>query len=167
MQKLLCVVLVITSVNLAYAETRPLPPIINNSSYANGASYVGRAPSNQPMLQMLGRIDSLKTEVQQLRGLVEQQNHEINNLKKRQQNIYADINARLQHLETGKATGSSSGGSYQNLAVPVAQRKPVTPPAKPKKNLKQKPVKKRLLIRGLRVLGRVNINWPLSVSLSS
>lgn len=136
MQKLLRVALVITSVNLAYAETRPLPPIINNSSYANGASYAGRAPSNQPMLQMLGRIDSLKTEVQQLRGLVEQQNHEINNLKKRQQNIYADINARLQHLETGKAIGSS--GRHENLAVPVAQRKPVTPPAKPKKKPKTK-----------------------------
>jgi tol-pal system protein YbgF len=136
MQKLLCVAWVVASTSLVYAETRPLPPIINNSSYANGASYAGRAPSNQPVLQMLGRIDNLQTEVQQLRGLVEQQNHEINNLKKRQQNIYADLNARLQHLETGKAIGSRS--HPENLAVPVAQRRPVTAPVKPKQKPKTK-----------------------------
>jgi len=136
MQKLFSLILATASISLAVAETRPLPPIINNSSYANGASYASRAPSNQPMLQMLGRIDSLQTEVRQLRGLLEQQKHEIDSLKKRQQNIYADINARLQHLETGKMIGATS---HENLAVPVAQRQPTHKVVKPKPKPKKKP----------------------------
>jgi len=79
----------------------PLPPIINHSSYANGAPYTGGAVS-KPVLEMLGRVERLQAEIQGLRGLVEQQTHEINNLKQRQQNSYTDIDARLQQLEGGE-----------------------------------------------------------------
>jgi cell division protein FtsB len=39
------------------------------------------------MLQMLGQIEALQTEIQKLRGMAEQQSHEINKLKQREQNI--------------------------------------------------------------------------------
>lgn len=127
--KKLSLVMGVCLVGIAQAEPRPLPPIINNSSYASGGAYSSRAPSNQPMLEMLGRVESLQTEIQQLRGLLEQQSNEINNLKKRQQNIYTDMNARLQYLETGRKV-SENVAEQENLAIPVAQRAKAIPPVK-------------------------------------
>jgi len=144
--KKLPLILALSAVSIAQAETRPLPPIINNSTYASGASYSGRATSNQPMLEMLGRVESLQTELQQLRGLVEQQNHEITNLKQRQKNIYADIDARIQRMETGRgvtAITTNPNSSVQgNLAVPAAQRKAAIEAAKPKPRVKSKKTEK-------------------------
>jgi len=140
--KKLPLIFALSAVSIVQAETRPLPPIINNSTYASGASYSGRATSNQPMLEMLGRVESLQTELQQLRGLVEQQNYEITNLKQRQKNIYADIDARIQRMETGRGTtaiSTSANSSVQgNLAVPAAQRKAAIEAAKPKPKVKSK-----------------------------
>ena len=91
--------------SVAYAEPKPLPPIINHSSYANGVAYSGNAAS-KPVLEMLARVERLQAEIQELRGLIEQQAHEISNLKKRQQNSYTDIDMRLQQLEAGGSVTS-------------------------------------------------------------
>jgi len=133
-------ILGLCGLSVAYAEPRPLPPIINNSTFANGAAYSSRSSASQPMLEMLGRVESLQTEIQQLRGLVEQQEHEISNLKKRQQNIYADINTRMQQLETGRVDVKNIS-QHENLAIPIAQRKAavaVKKPIKPKSRASEK-----------------------------
>ena len=106
------------SLSMACAEKGPLPPITNNSSYGNGAAYAERTSSNKAKLEMLGRVESLQTDVQQLRGLVEQQTHEISNLKKRQQKIYIDIDERLQQLETTTVVANNIS-EHDSLAVPV------------------------------------------------
>ena len=109
------------SLSVACAEsTRTLPPITNNSTYANGTPYSGAASSNQSMLEMLGRVESLQTEIHQLRGLVEQQSYEIDSLKKRQQNSYVDINERLQQLEALNGTTNSTS-EHKNVVTPVSQ----------------------------------------------
>ncbi|MCF7972114.1 MAG: tol-pal system protein YbgF [Methylococcaceae bacterium] len=136
----------LVAVTTVQAESRPLPPIINNSTYANGASYSSRA-ANQPMLDLLGRVDTLQAELQQLRGLMEQQNYEISNLKQRQQNIYADIDARLQRVETGQGASadistSTNVSSEENLAIPVAERNAAAEAAKPKPAVKSKETEK-------------------------
>lgn len=119
MKNLYLAVLCLQSITLAggaYAEPKQLPPIINNSTYASGASYSSQASSNQSMLEMLGQVESLQTEVQQLRGMVEQQGHEISNLKQRQQNIFSDLNARLQQLETGAGIPANTSGTATYVA---------------------------------------------------
>ncbi|MBE0470067.1 MAG: tol-pal system protein YbgF [Methyloprofundus sp.] len=145
--KNLPLILVLSIVNSVHAETRPLPPIINNSTYASGASYSSRATSNQPMLEMLARVESLQTELQQLRGLVEQQNYEMTTLKQRQQNIYADIDARLQRVETERGIAATVNtnaviSSQENLAIPAAQRNAAAEAAKPKPVVKSKETEK-------------------------
>ena len=151
----LTLLLALCIANVAYAEPRTLPPIINNSTYANGAAYSAKTASNQPMLQMLGQIEEMQTEIQKLRGMVEQQSHEIKMLKQREQNIYTDINMRLQQLES--AVGISVDTSKPHtlpapvkqsnitIATPVKQTqfKPATPiksvkPAKPVNTVKPK-----------------------------
>lgn len=123
--------------SMAYAEPRKLPPIINSSTYANGAAYAGQTSANQPMLEMLGRIDSQQTEIQKLRGLVEQQSHEINNLKQRQQNIYNDMNTRLQKLETGAGISVNAAKSGALTTSPRQSNTTVPTPVA----VKQTPVK--------------------------
>ena len=139
--KKLCLIISLCISGVAQAETRKLPPIINNSTYANGAAYSSQTSSNQPMLEMLGRVEALQIEVQQLRGMVEQQHHEINNLKQRQQNIYADMNTRLQQLETG--AGISVGTAKPAvLAAPTKHSKTPVPAPSSIKQTQVKPVKK-------------------------
>lgn len=106
----------------AYAESQKLPPVINNSTYANGAAYSNQASSNQPMLEMLGQIESLQVEVQMLRGLLEEQSHEIKKVTLRQQNIYTDINARLQQLESGAGISTAAAKTNSNVAPVMVER---------------------------------------------
>jgi len=110
---------------IAQAEPRPLPPIIDHSSYAQELGYKKQGSGNQATLGLLNQVTSLQADVRQLRGQLELQKHELDNLKKRQQSIYADINDRLQKLtpSNANAAGSTSVLSSGDLAVPIAQRK--------------------------------------------
>jgi len=113
--------------SVVQAEPRPLPPIINHSSYAQESAYKNQGSGNQATLGLLSQITSLQSEVQQLRGQLEQQKHELGNLKKRQQSIYADINDRLQKLTPANAAESTNILSSGDLAVPIAQRQTAVP----------------------------------------
>ncbi len=109
----------------AYAESRPLPPVIDNSVYQNGSAYGTAEPSNNVIYELLGRVEQLQREVQNLRGQVEEQGHVIEDLKKRQGNIYTDLDQRIQALTLpGQSTGSASAAVNQQSAKPVAEIQP-------------------------------------------
>lgn len=55
--------------------------------------------SGQSTIDLLNRIDDLQSEVQSLRGLVEQQAFQIEELKKRSRDQYVDLDSRLSRLE--------------------------------------------------------------------
>lgn len=82
-----------------FAEPDILPPIVDHSSYPQGTGYRKKAPV-KPIYEVLGRLDQLQEEVQQLRGQVEEQAHEIEVLKNQQQSMYSDLDKRLQKTET-------------------------------------------------------------------
>ncbi|WP_305906709.1 tol-pal system protein YbgF [Methylomarinum sp. Ch1-1] len=88
------------------AEPRSLPPVIDNSTYPGGAAYSSDAPSSNALYEVLGRLEQLQHEVQQLRGVVEEQAQAIENLKNRQSNIYSDLDQRLQALSSGSQEGA-------------------------------------------------------------
>ncbi len=101
MKKLLIIMLCVCSG--VYAESRKLPPVIDNSTYPGGSAYSSArtntsSPSSSGMYEIIGRLEQLQLEIQQLRGVVEEQSHTIKNLKKRQSNIYSDLDQRLQDL---------------------------------------------------------------------
>jgi len=84
-----------------YAESRKLPPVIDNSTYPGGAAYKSTrktSSSSGAMYEMIGRLEQLQQEIQLLRGVVEEQSQKIINLKKRQNNIYSDLDQRIQDL---------------------------------------------------------------------
>ena len=59
--------------------------------------------SNQGLLEMLQQIEALEMEISRLRGEVEVQNHVLEQIKKRQRDLYTDIDRRLQRIEIPQA----------------------------------------------------------------
>lgn len=80
------------------AEVGALP--VNNGDYQGAGNYapVATAPADNALYEMLGRLEQLQSEVQQLRGLVEEQAQTIADLERKQSNMYSDIDGRLQAL---------------------------------------------------------------------
>lgn len=88
--------------------------------------------NNQASIDLLNRINELQAEVQTLRGLVEQQAFQLEELKNRNRDLYVDLDSRLARLEGNPAAVQAPNvapalgdGQTQDLAPPPA------PPADP------------------------------------
>lgn len=66
-----------------------------------------RMMESQGLVDLLTRLESLQQEVQQLRGDSEVQGHTLNDIKKRQRDLYIDIDRRLLQLERKNAAGTT------------------------------------------------------------
>jgi tol-pal system protein YbgF len=81
-----------------------------------------RLLENQTLVDLMTRIDSLQNEVQQMLGQMEEQTHNMEQLKKRQRDLYLDIDRRLRDMESARASMPSaptSGGSVFGGAAPA------------------------------------------------
>lgn len=78
---------------------------VDNSAYPGSANYGAPPPSasNSAIYELLGRLEQLQSEVQQLRGVVEEQGHTIADLERRQGNMYSDLDERIKLLTPGGA----------------------------------------------------------------
>ncbi|MDZ7802838.1 tol-pal system protein YbgF [Thiohalophilus sp.] len=63
-----------------------------------------RLVDSQGLADILMRLNSLEAEVRELRGLSEEQTHTIEELKKRQRELYIDLDRRLLQLERAGVT---------------------------------------------------------------
>lgn len=72
---------------------------------------IENAFSNQGLLEMVQQVQSLEVEISRLRGQMEEQTHELEQLRKRQRDLYIDIDRRIQRLENPvtAATGALAG----------------------------------------------------------
>ncbi|MFW5443433.1 MAG: tol-pal system protein YbgF [Methylococcaceae bacterium] len=114
------IVLLLCASSSVYAESRVLPPVIDNSTYLGGSAYSSSAPSSNAMYELLGRMEQMQLEIQQLRGMVEEQSQTIVDIKQRQGNIYSDLDLRLQELTKPGSTQVNSENS-SNAETLVAQ----------------------------------------------
>ncbi|MEE9339926.1 MAG: tol-pal system protein YbgF [Methylococcaceae bacterium] len=117
-------VLLLCVYSSVYAESRPLAPVIDNSTYSKGSSA---KPSNNAMYEIFGRLEQMQLELQQLRGLVEEQSQTIRELEKRQNNIYSDLDNRMQEASSynnkTRSRVSALGGARNTGVSGVAQDK--------------------------------------------
>ena len=81
------------------------------------------AGSNQGLLQLSARIDTLEQQLRDLRGQVEELQNSNEQLRKQQRDLYADLDRRITALQ---GASSASSGSY---AGPGASSGPVSVPA--------------------------------------
>ncbi|MEI6270269.1 MAG: tol-pal system protein YbgF [Methylococcaceae bacterium] len=91
-------VLLLSACSSAYAE---LPVVIDHSSYpASAAPAPANAPSTNTVYELMGRLEQLQAEVQQLTGKLDEQAYRIDELKKHQSTMYSDFDERLQGIES-------------------------------------------------------------------
>jgi tol-pal system protein YbgF len=83
---------------------------------------------NRAMLELFQRIDELSEEASQLRGMLEQQDHDLAGIKKRQRELYLDIDRRLRELEmtSNRSPAPASAVSPETGSKPAANT-PVVP----------------------------------------
>jgi len=83
--------------------------------------------NSRGLVEMLNQLEQLQREVQALRGEVELQGHELQQLKARQRDLYVDLDRRLQQLEAGAAAPAPAApvtGSPPTPAAPAAPEQP-------------------------------------------
>ena len=85
-------------------------------------SRVEKLMESRGLLDLFVKVEQLQKEVRELRGMVELQNHRIEEMGSRQRNLYADIDRRLRTLEVG-------GVSRQSIAPPPAEAPVAAPPS--------------------------------------
>ena len=113
-----------------------MAPVVDNSTYPSGSIGAPEKISSDSINEVLSRLEQMQQEIQSLRGGLEEQSEEISKLNKRQNNIYSDLDRRLE-----KVTPEISNNKIvvpqviQNIAptkapstlVPIAQAKTTTP----------------------------------------
>ena len=127
-------VLLLSACSSVYAE---LPTVIDNSSYPPSAVPTNSAnsPSTTTLYELMGRLEQLQTEVQQLTGKVDEQAYRIDELKKHQSTMYSDFDERLQGIEN-KAAGvvaspSEAAGTTGDVGAKAAESSAPPPEAAP------------------------------------
>ena len=82
--------------------------------------------SNQGLLEMLQQIETLQDEINRLRGELEVQDHVLEQVKKRQRDLYRDIDRRLQRFENPLTT--TIGGETGEAEPPLQTLSPFAEP---------------------------------------
>lgn len=97
-----------------------------------------RLLDNRALLELSQRMDDLADEVSSLHGDLEQQNHDLAGLKKRQRELYLDTDRRLREVEITATSKPAASLSAQPAATasnsmaapkPAADKPTVTTPA--------------------------------------
>ncbi|TAN70498.1 MAG: tol-pal system protein YbgF [Methylobacter sp.] len=108
-----------------------LAPVVDNSMYPAGEVSAVRPSSPNALFEMMGRLEQLQAEVQQLTGKVEEQANLIAEMKKTQVAMYSDFDDRIQSIEK-KAEGikPTAAENSQAQETPVeSEAKATEPPA--------------------------------------
>ncbi len=85
------------------------------------------APADSALFEVLSRVEQLQSEVQQLRGVVEEQSQTIADLERKQRNMYSDLDGRVQALTPVAGTQPSApAAQVQSGSVSSVQPQPAT-----------------------------------------
>ncbi len=97
---------------------------------SDNMARMGRLIDNRAMLDMIQQVDEISEEIGLLRGEIEVQGNDINDIKKRQRELYLDIDRRLRDIESGAtaSTGQSGGTVAPGVTTSSAQQAPSLEP---------------------------------------
>ena len=97
-------------------------PVIGARDLDERLKRIERLLSSESLLKLFDEVESLGTEVRELRGQLELQTHTINQLKRHQRELYLDADQRLQRIESASPTQTASPSPQPatQTAAPVA-----------------------------------------------
>ncbi len=90
-----------------------------------------RLLDNRAMLELFQRVDELSQEASQLRGMLEQQDHDLAGIKKRQRELYLDIDRRLRELEMTSTRSPTAAPAIAPATAAQTTDAPSVAPALP------------------------------------
>jgi tol-pal system protein YbgF len=106
-------------------ESQPVSPQSSSTPAPAGAATAQRPQNleervarierqldNQALVEMYTRIEALQQQVQELRGVIEEQTHGMQGVEQRQREVYLDFDRRLRQLETQMSGLQPSASSY-------------------------------------------------------
>ncbi|MCP4494184.1 MAG: tol-pal system protein YbgF [Gammaproteobacteria bacterium] len=100
------------------------------SSIQQDVKKMNRLLDNKAMFELMQTVDELASEISLLRGELEQQSHDISEIKKRQRELYLDIDRRLRGLESRAVTQAPSVDPVEVPGIDqVVEEPPSTEPA--------------------------------------
>ncbi len=125
--------------SLLLASSQPWAQTKNNQQLTNDVNAIQqslnsmeqdmqqlrRLLENRAMLELFQRMDELADEVSNLRGMLEEQANDLAGLKKRQRELYLDIDRRLRELEI-TAGAAAAAPSLPATPAPAPTAPPVT-----------------------------------------
>jgi len=83
----------------------------STSSIESRLARLERLLESQSLVDLLLRLDNIQAEIQRMRGDIEVVNYSINDIKKRQRDLYIDVDRRLVNVERPSKSGSVSSSS--------------------------------------------------------
>ena len=98
-------------------------PVVDARELDERLKRLERLFDSGALFKMVDEMDSLATEVRELRGQAEALSHRIEQMEERQRQLYLDADQRLQRIESA-APAQAAGSSPQPGALPAA---PTTP----------------------------------------
>jgi tol-pal system protein YbgF len=82
---------------------------------------IERVLTNQSLLELSQRLEAAQNETRTLRGQLEELQHAHARSQEQQREMYADVDRRLQAIESGAAAAAASGLSGASLGLPIPQ----------------------------------------------
>jgi tol-pal system protein YbgF len=105
-----------------------VPVVIDHSLYPQSAAPNNPAntQSTTTLYELMGRLEQMQSEVQQLTGKIDEQANRIDGLKKHQSTMYSDFDERLQNIEN-KANGVTANPNEVAKPSSIISAKEVQP----------------------------------------
>lgn len=103
---------------LAVALLLPAVAVAQGADLAGRVAKLEQSLSNRGLLDLLTRLENLQQEVQTLRGQLETQGYELEQLRKSQAATYTDLDRRLQAVQGG-AVGVVPGDAPLPMLAPA------------------------------------------------
>jgi len=108
----------------SFGSNEPTPEQRRLTSLEQRAERVDRQLENLNLVRVAESVDGVEAKLRELRGEVERLNYELESSKRRERQLYLDIDKRLQRLEQSGvgalAGGTVTDGSTQVSAAEVA-----------------------------------------------
>ena len=101
--------------------------VADEEQLAQRLSKLERALDNQGLLDMFERLEALQSEVQTLRGQIEEQQYTIERLRESQRNAYVDLDRRMQESLQFRGSGAPSE-TDSNVNPPLTVYQPGSQP---------------------------------------